>query len=181
MAKMASSEGKSFNPIDSKLLGSLAGTTPAEPAQPVTPPPAVQMPQPQPSVAEEQVTPPKRPKAEADSTPRPGPARRPQPQEERLSRVVKCLFTPSEDQEHRNLLNRLREKTGITLSFSHLMRPFFALLLLSEEELTRELANAGLRRPINDKNALAAFERELAAIIHAALRRTEQEVPNEKV
>ena len=169
MAKIAPSEGKSFNPIDSKLLGSLADATPAEPAQPVTALPAVPKPQPKPAVAEEQETPPK-----------PSPARRPQPQEERLSRVVKCLFTPSEEQELRNLINRLREKTGVTLSFSHLMRPFFALLLLSEEELTRELANAGLRRPINDKNALSAFERELAAIIHAALRRTEQKVLNEK-
>jgi hypothetical protein len=53
------------------------------------------------------------------------------------------------------------------------MRPFFALLLQSEDKLGEELVNAGLRRPINDKNALAAFERDLAHVIHEALRRTE--------
>lgn len=105
-------------------------------------------------------------------------ARRPEP--ERLSRVVKCLFTPSEEQELRSLMHRLRERSGLTLSFSHLMRPFFDLLLQSEQELGDELAAAGLRRPINDQAALAQFECELASVIHAALRKSEPKAPNER-
>jgi hypothetical protein len=180
MAKIAPSEGKSFSPIDSKLLGSLADNAPPKPDMPESLSPAEVTPQPTPPAVEKSVMYPKRPKVEAVPSARPVGARRPQKEEERLSRVVKCLFTPSEEQEQRNLINRLREKTGLTLSISHLMRPFFAMLLLCEEEMTQELVDAGLRRPINDKNALAAFERELAAIIHAALCRTERSVPNEK-
>lgn len=167
MAKFAREETKSFSPIDSKLLGTLAETPQAEPAQ-----------------APPSIAPPTRP-AEPAAKPkaiRPGPppetkhpsasVARQQPENERLTRVVKCLFTATEEQEIRSLINRLRENTGVTLSISHLTRPFFDLLLHSEAELTEELANAGLRRPINDKNALAAFERELAAVILAAFQRT---------
>jgi len=182
MAKIAPNEPKSFSPIDSKLLSSLAATSPVEPAQSETPSAPLQEPAPSRAPIEKKETPQtKQTESRTVIQSHPTPARRPQPEDERLSRVVKCLFTPSEDQAHRNMLNRLREKTGIALSFSHLMRPFFALLLLSEKDLTEELANSGLRRPINDKNALAAFERELATIIHEALRRTERKVPNEKV
>ena len=102
------------------------------------------------------------------------------PEPERLSRVVKCLFTPSEEQALRSLMHRLRERSGITLTFSHLMRPFFELLLQSEQQLGDELAAAGLRRPINDQAALAQFERELAAVIHAALSKSEPKAPNER-
>lgn len=173
MAKFAQNEGKAFSPIDSKLLGTLADAPQMETSTPDVSPAAVtpsalaasrrERPQP----VDERPKPPK-PKAEDRKPPA---ARRPEP--ERLSRVVKCLFTPSEEQELRSLMNRLRERSGITLSFSHLMRPFFDLLLRSEQELGDELAAAGLRRPINDQAALALFERELAAIVHAALRKTE--------
>lgn len=174
MAKIAREETKAFNPIDSKMLGTLAEVPSPEATQPALSPQVEPIAQPAATAVAGKVSPPpKRDRREAKSTPLPAPASLPPPNTEKLNRVVKCLFTESEEQELRNLLNRLRAKSGISLSFSHLMRPFFDLLLQSEDQLGEELANAGLRRPINDKNALAAFERDLAHVIHEALRRTE--------
>jgi hypothetical protein len=180
MAKFAQNEGKAFSPIDSKLLGTLANVSQVETAAPDTQP-ATAIP-PIPSVSRKEHS---RPTAGRPVKPepkqeerKPPVARRPEP--ERLSRVVKCLFTPSEEQELRSLMNRLRERSGITLSFSHLMRPFFDLLLHSEQQLGDELAAAGLRRPINDQAALAQFEQELAAVIHAALRKAEPKASSDR-
>jgi hypothetical protein len=175
MAKIAREESKAFNPIDSKMLGTLAEIPSPEPAKPdllpqVEPiaPPAV------PAAVGKASPPPRHDTPQIKSTPLPAPASLPpRPIPEKLNRVVKCLFTDSEEQELRNLVNRLREKSGMSLSVSHLMRPFFELLLQSEDQLGEELARAGLRRPINDKNALAAFERDMAHVIHEALRKTE--------
>src|SRR5690349_12074104 len=125
MAKFAANEGKAFSPIDSKLLGALAEAPQAETVAPDMPPAALAPPvpatarkeRPQPSATKPVAL---APKAEEHKPPV---ARRPEP--EKLSRVVKCLFTPSEEQALRGLMHRLRERSGITLSFSHLMRPFF--------------------------------------------------------
>ena len=57
------------------------------------------------------------------------------------------------------------------LTLSHLMRPYFDLLLHCEEQVTEELRRAELSRPINDKTALAYFERRLAEVIHNALKK----------
>lgn len=175
MAKIAREEGKAFSPIDSKLLGTLAGTASVEPAQPVMPPQAEPMVPPEPPAVDRMASPqPKRDGPEAKTSPLPAPAKvPPPPATEKLDRVVKCLFTASEERELRSLVNRLGVKAGTSLTLSHLIRPFFDLLLQSEDQLGEELANAGLRRPINDKNALAAFERDLAHVIHEALRKTE--------
>ncbi len=182
MAKIAREETKAFNPIDSKMLGTLAEIATPEPAQPAIPPQEEPIALPAaPAVAGKASPQPRRDRPQAKAMPLPAPASLPpQPNAEKLNRVVKCLFTESEEQELRNLLNRLRAKSGISLSFSHLMRPFFDLLLQSEQQLGEELAHAGLRRPINDKNALAAFERDLALVIHEALRKTDSRAGGNK-
>jgi hypothetical protein len=180
MAKFAQNEGKAFSPIDTKLLGTLAGTPQAEPAVPDAPPAAAVTPAPSLPRKERPQPPAARlPKPEPKTEERTPPVRRRQPPE-RLSRVVKCLFTPSEEQALRSLMHRLRERSGMTLTFSHLMRPFFDLLLHSEQQLGDELAAAGLRRPINDQAALSRFEQELAAVIHAALRKAEPKASSER-
>jgi hypothetical protein len=183
MAKFAREETKPFNPIDSKMLGALAEIATPEPDQSDFPPePESISPPAAPAVTAKASPPPRRDRPPAKSTPIPAPVSLPpRPNAEKLNRVVKCLFTESEEQELRNLLNRLRAKSGISLSFSHLMRPFFDLLLQSEDQLGEELANAGLRRPINDKNALAAFERDLAHVIHEALRRTDTKPQGKRI
>ncbi|CAN5818141.1 hypothetical protein BH23PLA1_BH23PLA1_44960 [soil metagenome] len=69
------------------------------------------------------------------------------------------------------MVGRLAQESGIKLTMSHLIRPYFDLLLYCEEQFAEELRGAGLARPINDKTALAYFESRLAEVIHNALRK----------
>ena len=182
MVKFAKSEEKPFDPISNKVLQSIAN-----PAQQADPQEAeVQL-----ELAPESIPPaPLRPEAttpEQKSPPakkQPERRKRRQPKEptlsvltkqskqpERLNCVVKCLFTPTEDQELRAMVSRLAHESGIKLTLSHLMRPYFDLLLHCEEQVTEELSRAELSRPINDKTALAYFERRLAEVIHNALKK----------
>jgi hypothetical protein len=96
----------------------------------------------------------------------------PKPTAERLTKTVKCLFTPSEELVLRKLVGRLATAAETSLTLSHLMRPYFDLLLHCEEALAEELGRANLSRPLNDKTALAYFEQQLAEVVHRALRKT---------
>lgn len=170
MVKFAKPDEKPFDPISNKLLSAIS----AEP-QPREEDPSPAPPGPVPAAAE--------PKGEpAPKTPERGrraPAKRPtlkvltkqSGKPERLDRTVKCLFTPSEDQELRAMVARLAAEAGTKLTLSHLMRPYFDLLLHCEGQLAEELRRADVSRPVNDKTALALFERQLAEVIHIALRK----------
>ncbi|HMB04774.1 MAG TPA: hypothetical protein VKP69_13660 [Isosphaeraceae bacterium] len=166
MVKFAKGEQKPFNPIEKNTINSLAAPPP-----PLAPP----------ALAEAGPLPELAPEAEKEA-PKP-PVKRAgkrsplekitkQPERgERLTRVVKCLFTPSEEMELRKLVARLADEANTSLSLSHLIRPYFDLLLHCEAQLTQELGRAELTRPLNDKTALAFFERRLAQVIHAAFRK----------
>lgn len=166
MVKFAKGEQKPFNPIEKNTINSLAALP-----SPVGPPAPQAEPAPEhiPEADEEAQKPPQKPATKKSplekltQTPERG---------ERLTRVVKCLFTPSEEAELRKLVARLANEAHTSLSLSHLIRPYFDLLVHCEEELTQELGRAALARPLNDKTALAYFERRLAEVIHAALRKT---------
>jgi hypothetical protein len=166
MVKFAKGEQKVFDPIEKNTINSLAA-----PAPPVAPPALAEAePAPEliPEAAGEAPKPPKKPAAKGS----PLKKLTKQPESgERLTRVVKCLFTPSEEAELRKLVARLADEAHTSLSLSHLIRPYFDLLLHCEEQLTQELGRAALARPLNDKTALAFFERRLAEVIHAAFRK----------
>jgi hypothetical protein len=183
MVKFAREE-KPFDPISNKLLSAIA-TPPAvlpgaERGGPRPVPPAPAPPEAADGPAEG------REEAEAGLAPKEGPkpararrakrqvAEKPAPpgRGERLSRAVKCLFTPSEERELRALVGRLAAEAGTSLTLSHLMRPYFDLLLHCEEQLAQELRRADIVRPLNDKTALTYFERQLAEVIHTAFRKT---------
>lgn len=185
MVKFAKGEEKPFDPISNKLLSAIA-SPPQEEAPVQEPPPILetQASSPEPSPAPPPVdaaraeakppqakNPPERSKKRPPKPPTLKVLTRPSGQPERLDRVVKCLFTPSEDQELRAMVARLAQESGTKLTLSHLMRPYFDLLLHCEEQLTDELHRANVSRPINDKTALAYFERRLAEVIHNALRK----------
>jgi hypothetical protein len=85
---------------------------------------------------------------------------------------VKCLLTPTEERELRALVSRLASEAGTALTLSHLLRPYLDLLRHCEEQLAHEFHRAELIRPLNDKTHLAHFERELASLIHMAMRKT---------
>lgn len=181
MVKFAKGEEKPFDPISNKLLSAIA-SPPQEGVEPQnievevvrdTPSPAPLLPDAAADDAKRQ--PAKKSPERARKRPQKSPSlkvlTKPSGQPERLDRVVKCLFTPSEDQELRAMVARLAQESGTKLTLSHLMRPYFDLLLHCEEQLTDELHRANISRPINDKTALALFERRLAEVIHNALRK----------
>ena len=53
------------------------------------------------------------------------------------------------------MVARLATEAGTKLTLSHLMRPYFDLLLHCEDQLSEELRRADVSRPVNDKTALA--------------------------
>jgi hypothetical protein len=177
MAKFAKGEEKLFDPISNKVLSAIASPIGSLPEE--EPSPALVKP------AEDLERPPEPPPARTRATPerlrvvggkRPASKRRVPvtAKSERLSKAVKCLFTPSEEQELRALVGCLATEVKFSLTLSHLMRPYFELLLHCEEQLTNEIRRAGLTRPINEKTAIALFENVMAEAIHAALRKTSQ-------
>ncbi len=170
MVKFAKPDEKPFDPISNKLLSAIANPPQREEE---APPPAP--PEPAAAGAEREREPAKTTPGPAKRAPSKRPAPRVQAKRggkpERLDRTVKCLFTPSEDQELRALVARLAAEAGTKLTLSHLMRPYFDLLLHCEEQLSEELRRAEVSRPVNDKTALAFFERQLAEVIHNALRK----------
>lgn len=169
MVKFAKPDEKPFDPISNKLLSAIASTPQSE-EEPSPAPPEIVAPEPESKRQPDRKTP---------ERPRRAPAKRPtlkvlskqSGKPERLDRTVKCLFTPSEDQELRAMVARLATEAGTKLTLSHLMRPYFDLLLHCEDQLSEELRRAEVSRPVNDKTALAMFERQLAEVIHSALRK----------
>jgi hypothetical protein len=89
---------------------------------------------------------------------------------ERLTRQMRYQATPTEEREMKEFLRRLTLSTGTPLTHSNLMRACRDLLFQVEEKLVEELRRAKLRRPINDKHALARFEARLTEAIGAAVR-----------
>ena len=71
----------------------------------------------------------------------------------------------------RSLVVRLSDEAGITLTLSFLMRACLDLLLHSEDQLKDEFARSRLERPYNEKTAITDFERQIAEIVHAAIRK----------
>src|SRR5947209_1363659 len=123
MVKFAKAEEKPFDPISNKLLSSIAAT-PApqapseEPPESEPSPPALSLAHPAPASND---APQKGPEQKAEAPKKASsPGKRPTPKRsalkkltvvhgkgERLTKAVKCLFTPSEERELRNLVQRL--------------------------------------------------------------------------
>ena len=189
MVKFAKGDEKPFDPISNKLLSSIAATPP-----PQSPDEQQGSPEPDPSPAPHPAHPAHTDKDDSRSEPEQKTAaskkttdRGKRPAEkrsalkkltvvpgrgEKLSKAVKCLFTPSEEKELRQLVSRLSSEAGTSLTLSHLMRPYFDLLSHCEDALSQELRRADVTRPLNDKTALAHFERQLAEVIHSAMRKS---------
>jgi hypothetical protein len=168
MVKFARPDEKPFDPISNKLLSALANPPQQENPSPAPPGSDVAAAEPGREPAK---PPPERPKRDSSRRPTLKVLTKQGGKAERLDRTVKCLFTPSEDQELRAMVARLATEAGTKLTLSHLMRPYFDLLLHCEDQLSEELRRAEVSRPVNDKTALAMFEQQLAEIIHTALRK----------
>jgi len=167
MAKLASSEEKRFSPISQKLLDAVSGPVPGqspvsfdtdinasrEETKVVVMRSAVVEHPPQKSQLEENLG-------------------REQEGEERLTRTMRYHVSPAEKDETEEFIHRLSAAAKVTLTHSNIMRACRDILFQVEDRLLVEFTKARLRRPINDKRAIAFFESRLTEIIQTAIRQT---------
>ena len=90
---------------------------------------------------------------------------------ERLTRQMRYGATPTEERETKEFISRVSSATGLSLTHSNLMRSCRDLLFQVEDKLVDEIRKAHLKRPINDKHAIARFEANITEIIRTAIRR----------
>ena len=90
----------------------------------------------------------------------------------RLSLVMRYHVSDEEKQETEKFVHRVSQAAEMAITHSNLMRACRDLLFQVEDRLTLELSRAKLKRPINDKQAIAFFESHLTEIIHTAIRQS---------
>jgi hypothetical protein len=99
----------------------------------------------------------------------------PQPYTEmsdRLTRQMRYGATPTEEKETKDFVRRVSAATGLSLTHSNLMRSCRDLLFQVEDKLIDEIRRAHLKRPINDKHAIARFEARMTEIVRTAIRQS---------
>ena len=80
--------------------------------------------------------------------------------------------SPAEKEETEEFIRRLSAAAKVNLTHSNIMRACRDILFQVEERLITELTRAKLRRPINDKRAIAFFEARLTELIRTAIRQS---------
>lgn len=90
---------------------------------------------------------------------------------ERLTRQMRYGATPTEEKDTKEFIKRISAATGLSLTHSNLMRSCRDLLFQVEDNLINEIKIANLKRPINDKHAIARFESHITEIVRTAIRK----------
>jgi hypothetical protein len=163
MAKFATGEEKRFSPISQKLLDAVSG-----PAQMRHEEPEPLKPEPKIVQLRTGVEKPLQP--ETDYNPE-----TPEPdidESERLTKAMRYHVSPSERDETEDFIRRLSVAAKVSLTHSNVMRACRDMLFQVEDRLISELSKAKLRRPINEKRAIAFFEARLTEIIRNAVRQS---------
>ena len=169
MAKLAKKTEKPIRPLSDKLFQMVSGPNPEPPpdaeekevrveTQPVMtkqPQPLERKPEPAPPPVQTEQT--------VDQQPR---------NLGKLVRQMRYQATLLEEKETKELIRRLSDAAGVSLTHSNLMRATRDLLFQVEAKLAAELSRAGLKRPINDRYAIAQYESTLTDIIRTAVRQT---------
>ena len=162
MAKLAEKGERTFSPIADKLIEAVGAPamSPPEPTE-ETPPErkVVSMRRAAEQPVHQELLPKEIPVVEA-------------PSEQRLSLVMRYHVSDEEKQETERFVHRVSQAANVAITHSNLMRACRDLLFQVEDRLTLELSRAKLKRPINDKQAIAFFESRLTEIIHTAIRQS---------
>jgi hypothetical protein len=162
MAKFASREEQRFSPISQKLIEAVSG--PARP-KPIA------------ADLQEEATKVVQIRAKVDEVPQ---ASFEQSQssesasetEERLTVAMRYHVSPEEKEDTEEFIRRLSRAAKMRVTHSNIMRACRDILFQVEERLVAELNRAKLRRPINEKRAIAFFESRLTEIIRTAIRQS---------
>jgi hypothetical protein len=168
MAKFASGEEKRFSPISQKLIDAVSG--PGSPQQ-------------QPPDRDEEASKVVRMRAVAQEGPQinrtlatpsasGSEASEGAVEEERLTRTMRYHVSPTEKEDTDDFIRRLSAAAKVNLTHSNIMRACRDILFQVEERLISELTKGKIRRPINDKRAIAFFESRLTDIIRTAIRQS---------
>jgi hypothetical protein len=161
MAKLAEKGERTFSPIAEKLIEAVSA-------------PAVLAPEPPEETPPERTVVPMRREEEGTThqePPREAPLVDPS-FGKRLSLVMRYHVSDEEKQETEKFVHRVSQAAEVAITHSNLMRACRDLLFQVEDRLTLELSRAKLKRPINDKQAIAFFESRLTEIIHTAIRQS---------
>ncbi len=167
MAKFASREEQRFSPISQKLIEAVSG--PARP-KPIA------------ADLQEEATKVVQIRAKVDEVPQasfeqsqssePAPETEEQLTEERLTVAMRYHVSPEEKEDTEEFIRRLSSAAKMRVTHSNIMRACRDILFQVEERLVAELNRAKLRRPINEKRAIAFFESRLTEIIRTAIRQS---------
>jgi len=162
MAKFATVEEKRFSPISQKLLDAVSGPAQLrhEEPEPLKPEPKVVLLR---TGAEE----PLQPRTDSPEALEPD-----IDESERLTKAMRYHVSPSEKDETEDFIRRLSVAAKVSLTHSNVMRACRDILFQVEDRLISELSKAKLRRPINEKRAIAFFEARLTEIIRNAVRQS---------
>ncbi|HZC01974.1 MAG TPA: hypothetical protein VE844_11620 [Gammaproteobacteria bacterium] len=161
MAKLAEKGERTFSPIADKLIEAVSSPQVLPPGPTEEAPP------------ERKVVPMRR---EEEGTTHQQPPQEPPLVDpsfgKRLSLVMRYHVSDEEKQETEKFVHRVSQAAEVAITHSNLMRACRDLLFQVEDRLTLELSRAKLKRPINDKQAIAFFESRLTEIIHTAIRQS---------
>jgi len=157
MAKFASGDEKPFSPISQKLIDAASG-----PGRP----------QPEPDDRREEASKVVRMRAATSEgrqvnriEPAPSESGSETPEvaaeQERLTKTMRYHVSPTEKEDTEEFIRRLSAAAKVNLTHSNSMRACRDILFQVEERVISELNRAKLRRPINDKSAIAFFEAQL--------------------
>ena len=161
MAKLAQKGERTFSPIADKLIEAVSSPQVLPPGPTEEAPPERKV---VPMRREEEGTTHQEPPQEASLVdPSFG---------KRLSLVMRYHVSDEEKQETEKFVHRVSQAAEVAITHSNLMRACRDLLFQVEDRLTLELSRAKLKRPINDKQAIAFFESRLTEIIHTAIRQS---------
>jgi hypothetical protein len=161
MAKLAEKGERTFSPIADKLIEAVSSPAVLPPAPVEETPP------------ERKIVPMRREEEGNAHQEHPHEAPLAEPSfGKRLSLVMRYHVSDEEKQETERFVHRVSQAADVAITHSNLMRACRDLLFQVEDRLTLELSRAKLKRPINDKQAIAFFESRLTEIIHTAIRQS---------
>jgi hypothetical protein len=167
MAKFASREEQRFSPISQKLIDAVSGPAPLKPIAADVQEEATKVVQLRTKVDEASQTP-----FERSDSSKPTSEMVEQAAEERLTVTMRYHVSPDEKDDTEEFIRRLSSAAKMRLTHSNVMRACRDILFQVEERLIAEVSKAKLRRPINDKRAIAFFESRLTEIIRTAIRQS---------
>ncbi|MEW6296878.1 MAG: hypothetical protein AB1671_03955 [Thermodesulfobacteriota bacterium] len=168
MAKFASREEQRFSPISQKLIEAVSGPARQKPIALDVQEEAAKVVQLRTKVDEET----SRESFEETNHDKSTPATGEQDTDERLTVTMRYHVSPEEKEDTEEFIRRLSSAAKIRLTHSNIMRACRDILFQVEERLVTELSKAKLRRPINEKRAIAFFESRLTEIIRTAIRQS---------